>query len=487
MPNGLALCLLALAWTAPRLKAAPAPAAALSLEAAVEEALARSPELERARRELEEALLEEPLLLSATDPKLSAAFLYADDQAPRAAPTFQGSRARLETWEAGILQNTLLGTEARLSLRNERLTNPSLFRTLDPSADSRLGLEVRQPLLRYFWGRPDKARRRRARASVEAARLRLKQAAVEIAGTALRACLELHFAEGQLRLKQEGLADAERLVAKHEEKRAYGMVEASDLLQAQAAREIQRVEILLARSSREKARNALLAALYRLGEPAALAPLEVSTPMALPAPVWTEDLSGRGDLAAAGAEREAIEWTSRIERLDTLPDLALSGSYSFAGLGASYGGSWRDLGGLDHSVKSAGLSLLVPFGARRERLLRRLAQKRLETARAREAELVWRARRELRDAVESLRLSQERLEAGKKLWELERRKLSAEEENFRRGRSSTDLLVRFQQDIRRAQAELLRAQTDEGLSRLEVSRARGTLLGDMGVESGYVP
>ena len=60
--------------------------------------------------------------------------------------------------------------------------------------------------------------------------------------------------------------------------------------------------------------------------------------------------------------------------------------------------------------------------------------------------------------------------------ELERRKFRAEEENFRRGRSSTDLLIRFQQDIRRAQANLLEAEKDEAVARLELRRCLGFLL-----------
>ncbi|MBI2362588.1 MAG: TolC family protein, partial [Elusimicrobia bacterium] len=51
-----------------------------------------------------------------------------------------------------------------------------------------------------------------------------------------------------------------------------------------------------------------------------------------------------------------------------------------------------------------------------------------------------------------------------------------EEENYRKGRSSTDLVIRFQQDVRRAETELARAQADEALARVELSRASGTLL-----------
>jgi outer membrane protein TolC len=58
---------------------------------------------------------------------------------------------------------------------------------------------------------------------------------------------------------------------------------------------------------------------------------------------------------------------------------------------------------------------------------------------------------------------------------IERKKLEAERANFRRGRSSTDLLVRFQKDLQRAQTVALLAEADELMTQVELSRATGGL------------
>lgn len=439
--------------------------------AAVRAALEGSQELVRARRELEAAELEEPLLLSNTDPSFVGSFQVEDDRAPRTAPTFQGSRARAERAYAGLAGKTLIGTQARLLVRTDRLESPSLFRTLDPSVDSRLSLEFSQSLGRYFWGRPDKARRSRARSGAAQARELLRRAETEAAAAALRALIELDFAARQIAVKDAAVGDAQRLLAKQRDKRGYGLVEASDLLQAEASLEGRLTEAALARSALERARSAFVHAAH-IPDPAPAAGDLSGLPDGAAAP----GLGRRPDLAAVRRAREAAEWAERVEYLDTLPDIQLSGSYAAAGLAGRYASSLDDASSFDHAVKAVGLSFAVPIGHKKERLTRKAAALRTAQARAEESRVLEAAQRELRDGAEGLRLARERAVLAARLEDLERRKLAAEEESYRKGRSSTDLLIRFQQDVRRAETEAARARADEALARVELARASGTLL-----------
>lgn len=461
--------------------AAQAPATGpLTLEGAVREALSASPEVRAAERRFAEAALEEPGLLANLDPVFQSGFSFADDRAPRSAPTFQGSRSRTESYNAGLVQNTLLGTEARLTASSSRLSNATPFRVMDPTAESRLNLSLSQPLWRYFAGRPDIARRRRARAGTSAAENLLRQAREDAAWRAARAFLEWRHALELVRINEGGVADAKSLLAKYEDKRRYGLVEEGDLFQAQASLESQEIQLLLARSRVETARHALTASLGRSGgelPPPALGP--VDRPAALDGVPEAEALAGLPSLAAARSRRERAEWERRVCVLDTYPDLRFVADYGFAGLAGRVGPSWSDVGGWRHPVSSVGATFSIPLGYKRERLTRRAAQLRLDAAAAEEAAARTAAERERRDALEALRLSRRRAEAGRRLYELERRKFGAEEAQFKRGRSSTDLLLRSQQDIRRAEAELNRAETDEALARVELARASGRLAAEL--------
>lgn len=446
----------------------------LSLRRAMELGVARSAEVAAAKAAERQAALEEPLLLSNTDPVFQTGFTRLDDRAPRALPAFEGSRARIDRWNAGFAANTLLGTEARLRFDNERIRNPTPFRVFDPSVTSRLSLEVRQPLLRYFWGRPDKARRSRARAGVQAAEQRVREASQRAAAGAARTFIELRFAEGRQVIVSSGVADARRLLEKYEEKKRYGLAEESDVLQARASLELQETELLQAEAQARRARYAFAAALYSDAESPAPGPLE-GLPEE-PAADEAAALARRPDVTAAKAEVAAREWSERTSFLDTLPDLALTASWGAAGLDTGYGRAWSDLAGFDHPVAAAGIAFSIPLGQRKERLTRAGAKLALEAAKAEAARLEAESLRQVRDARELLTLARRRTQAGRRLLELERRKFGAEEANFKRGRSSTDLLVRFQQDIRRAETELLRAEADEASALVELARASGALL-----------
>lgn len=451
-----------------------------TLAEAVREALAASPEVKASEKRLAEAALEEPALLAELDTTLETGFRYADDRAPRSAPAFQGSRSRTETYNAGLVQKTLLGTDARLTASSSRLSNPTPFRFADPTAESRLNLSVSQPLWRYFAGRPDIARRRRARAGTAAAEQHWRQAREDAALRAARAFLEWRHARELVGINKAGVADAKALLAKYEDKRRYGLVEEGDLLQAQASLESQEILLLVSQSRVETARHALLAALGRPGtDLPAPEPGLSARPAALDALSDEEAVAGLPYLAAARQRRERAEWDHRVSVLDTYPDLRLQADYGFAGLAGRVGPSWSDVGGWRHPVAAVGATFSIPLGYKRERLTRRAAQLRLEAAAAEEASARAAALRERRDALEALRLARRRTDAGHRLLAIERRKFAAEEAQFKRGRSSTDLLLRSQQDIRRAEAEHLRAETDEALARVELARASGRLAAEL--------
>lgn len=449
----------------------------ISVGEAMRRAVERSPEAAAARARRDTAALEEPLLLSNLDPKALASYSYTDDRAPRAIPAFEGTRSRRERWETGLSQTTLLGTEAKVVWRGERLVNPSAFRPRDPTVDSRLALELRQRLLRYFWGRPDTARRSRARAGLAAAQADFAFARSAAAAAAASAVVELRAALQLRAIREEAVADAKILLKRTEEKSRYGTAEASDRLQASAALEAAEVELLLAVSAIKRARHALASALREDGPAEAL---EVSTEAVTGLPLEpalpdseAAALAGRPDLEAPRQRRDALKWSARAARLDTMPDLSLDAAYAFAGLDSTYRRAWSDMSGWRHPVATVGLSVVVPLTFRQEKLVRRQADLALAAAEAELAGAENGARRDWRDARETLMLARARRAAAQRLAEIEAGKLKAGETDFRSGRATTDLLVRFQQDLRRAKAELVRAEADEARALIELARQAG--------------
>ncbi len=466
-----------LAWAGPAGAASPAPPVPLTLATAVREAIESSPEVRRAQEEWRLASLEEPLLLANTDPVLGLKAQAANDRAPRASPAFQGSYADSRGLDLTMNQKWLVGTEAKAFFATQRMDNPAGFRPLNPTIDSRLGLEVRQPLLRYFWGRPDIARRRRARAGVAVTQGRLRRLQDAAAARAAQAYLEASVARETLTIREAGVGDAQKLLQSHREKRRYGLVEESDILQAEASLRAQETEAAIARSALAQADNALRSALWRDTEEPFDAPLARPAAPQRPLPDRREILrqawERRGDYQAAQAAAERAEWHLRAQTLETLPELSLFGSYVGAGLDGSASRSWGDAGSFDQRVVTGGLQFEFAFGRKREKLRREEARLQAAAAKAEADALRASIRREVFDGVERLSLARERSRAYGELLSIERRKLASAEEDFRRGRASTDLVIRFQGDIRRAESQALRASADEIGGWAELALAAG--------------
>jgi outer membrane protein TolC len=463
-------------------------AAALTVEDVVREALMASPSVHEARWEVERAALDEPRLLANLDPRFESGWLWRDDRAPRAAPAFMGDRSRDTVWNIDVVQNTLLGTDLRLSWSQERIANPASFRLLDPSVDSRLSLSFRQPLLRYFWGRPDIVRRRRARAGVAAAEARLRGVQETTALAAARAAVEWIAVQEERRIAEAALTVARNLSRVYAEKRRYGLVEESDLLQTQTAVEIQTDELRLAELAVESARLTLAAVLQRhvADEPLTDSSRGEDAPWALPDPpadpadlasAEAAALARRADVSAARAAESSAEWARRMSRLDSLPDLAVVGSYGFAGLDSRASASQREMRSGDFTVRSFGLGLAVPFFGRREVLDRRFAELLADSARRAREAAEQEALRDLRQAWSRRRAARDRRTLRGRIAETESKKLAAAQTDFRRGRAATDLVVRFQQDHARAMVQALRARAEDYLAALELARASGVLLG----------
>ncbi len=454
----------------------------LTLPQAVALALGQSPQVKRGEEELWLARLEEPGLLALSDPVFSARAGIQGDRGPRSAPVIQGASSDAQILDLTVRQNWLTGTDAQISFKTQRLDNAAIFRPLNPTIDSSLSLNIRQPLLKNFWGRPDVAKRRQARSRVLAAEERLKRLKEEIAAQTTLSYVECLAANEAADIRNSALADAKRLYEKYQEKSRYGLIDASDLLQVRVSVRTHDMELKMAQSLAAQAQTALKTAIYNTNGAEFTGALEWPAP----APVTENEIENpnilqtafakRGDYQAARHELERASWFERVERLGTLPDLSAVASYASAGLDARTWRSWSDAASFEHQIMTAGLELQIPFGFKHEGLRRREAGLRLEMARSELRRLEKKIGKEIADARERRRLARTRLDDYRELLDLERSKLEAAEKDFRRGRADTDLLIRFQEDIHRTKALLSRARADEILTAFEVRLALGDLL-----------
>lgn len=452
----------------------------LSLNDAMRIAVERSPEVRRAQADAALAGLDEPGLRALLDPEITAGWVHMDDQSPQLIPQIFGTRTVRDSLNAGILQKTLIGTDLGLVFRSDRTDNDSKFKPLNPSVAMSLGLEVRQPILKDFWGRPDRARIAQARAGVEAAGFRLARVREEVAARAGDAYLEFLAVDQEQALRRDAVQDAERLLDRVRQKRRDGFAEDSDVAQADANLELRRLEAESALLQRSLARLRLIAAMSKSGEVDPAMEIEATLPGSVPASrpaAVGEALAMRKDLAAVRARERSLESKRRFATLQKLPSVGLMGSLGYAGLSGAYGAAFGDLGAFGHPIVAAGIQASVPLGNRRAQIPFLAVEGELEGAHAERAALEERVRLELLAAQEQMNFAGRRLEAAGRLVELFEAKRQAEEKNYARGRSSTEILIRFAEEVRQARREQLRARVDVLRAALSLRLAGGDLFG----------
>ncbi|MFN0116989.1 MAG: TolC family protein [Elusimicrobiota bacterium] len=450
----------------------------LTPQETIQKTLTQSSEIQKQRFEIQSNELVEPLFLSDLDTQVDSLYTSTTDKSPRSAPVFEGNRSKTDVFNVGFSQKTLLGTQTRLAWENTRLKNPSFFREIDPTVDSILKLEIRQSLLKYAWGRPDVSRRKRYRSDVLVAQERFQFSKESLAIEALKAHLDLYEAKEQVRIAQSALESSERLLRKNLEKKRYGIVEESDVFQAEASLESDKTELLLSKLSFQLAENKLSELIKETlpqKNEIIISPLPLMIISSLDEALRMAVLN-RADLKAQNAVVESSQWAFRSEKLETLPDLFFTGSYGSAGLDNNYNGAWDQVIDFKNPVTMAGLGVSFSIGNKKEKLLRRNKELAHQIALQDQKTLQERINREVNDAWQVWKISKEKLEARDKLFQLQKKKLLAEEKNFSRGRSNTDLLVRFQQDIYRSELELLSAETNEIFSRANLARSVGILI-----------
>ncbi|MBI4369733.1 MAG: TolC family protein [Elusimicrobia bacterium] len=453
--------------------------AGLSLVDVISEAVANSPAVARAMQEYALASLEEPGFLALTDPVFSASLSGADDRGPRTAPIIEGEYAKSTSLDLALTRQWLTGGQASFFFNTQKTDSPSYFRTINPTMDSELGFKFNQPLMRYFQGRPDIAKREGARSGVKAAEARLRRAQEEAAVQAAFAYVATIIAREQQKTHRAALEDSKQLRDTYAQKRRYGLSEESDLLQAEASVKTQEAELLLAQWQIDRSENLLRAALYwPHQEPISELYLPKNPERAPPdfKTALSAALNNRGDLVAIRHEVERSGWFERLEKLQTLPELSAFVAYTSGGLNEKIFNAWKESLGLSRRVLSGGFEFQLSLGQKQESLRREQAHRQLEALKADLRRVEASCRQDAADAIEQITIAQQRRKTYEELLTIEERKLAAAQENFNRGRATTDLLIRFQGDIHRTKSNLIQAQADDLIGWAKLGLATGTLL-----------
>jgi outer membrane protein TolC len=413
-----------------------------------------------------------------------------------------------ESAEAGLAIRQLLPTGGALSLRarGARETTDESLALLSPAYGTRVGLELRQPLLRDRSTDAARLSVRVAKAGREGATASLRRAITETVAEVERAYWTLVAARRAVDVREEAVQLAEEQLDETQARVETGSAPRTELAQPRAELARRRGELLASSEALARAENALKFLILD-GAGDALwsqrfAPVEDATLEIVPVNVGASldrALAARPELSIADAVVRRRRAETAFARDGIWPSLDAVVSYDRFGLAGSrnpggpggtlppeldgdFGKSIDRLGKGDFDAARVALVLGLPIGNRTARgnaAVARHVERQAEADLARVRKII---RAQVLDAAAAVETAGQRIEAAQAGREAAEVQLSAERDRYTTGLSTNFLVLTRQNDLSRARLDEISALTDYRMARTEMARATGSLIEERGID-----
>ncbi|HEY6195853.1 MAG TPA: TolC family protein [Candidatus Eisenbacteria bacterium] len=502
---------IALLLSGPAVRVASGAERALTLDEAIRMALRRNEALVIERESLVSATAGVKGARGVYDPVLELSGGWSRSTEP-VNSAFSGApagrpAARLEGTEAGGVLRQLLPTGGALSVsaQGARQTSDGVSALLSPAFSTRLGVELRQPLLRDLAMDDARLRVRVASAGRHAALAAVRQSLSETIAAVEKAYWDLVAAREGVGVRE----DAVRLAAQQlEETRARvgtGDAPGTELSQPRAELERRRGELLAEREALARADNALKLLILSADASQWVDALAPSDSVRVDARTVDVDAALRRAVVARPEldEARAVVERRRAERerarSGVWPSLDAVASYDRFGLAgsrnpASAAGaiapeldgdlaqSFRTLRDGDLDATRVALVLGLPIrnrAASAALVVARSAERQAEAALDGARKAIY---AEVLDAAAALETAGQRVAAARAGREAAEIQLSAERDRYSTGLSTNFLVLTRQNDLSRARLDEISARADYLTARTELARATGSLVEDHGID-----
>ena len=360
-----------------------------------------------------------------------------------------------------------------------------------------LTLTLTQPLLRGRGKAVNVARIRLAKNARLMTDLQLKLVAMNTAAEAVKAYWDLVGAIEAVRVREESLANAERLLEISQKRLEIGTGAALEVLQAKAGMATRQGDLLSARSRVADAED-VLKRLLNIRDAEMFSSKKV-VPIDRPkvTEFTVEDLQSmeqeldesielalqhRPEIQSGELEIANAEIDRKRAANDMLPDVQLTGTLYQGARDHYVSRAFTGLRERTDNAYTVGLQASVPIGNRaargafqRARLTQRQAEKKFEKTKQ---ELMLKTRL----AMRATRTSQILVESNRQARTLQEANVAAEEQRLRLGVSTSFRVLQVQEDLTLAQTQEVQTRIGYEKALVELRLAEGTLLGGLGVE-----
>jgi len=391
-----------------------------------------------------------------------------------------------------------------LSLNSYKNDTNRSFQTINPRYGSTLTFSFTQPILKNFGFKINRREIIIAKNNREISEHELHQTLLDTIYRVEEAYWILAYSIEDLKVKRQSLQLARDLLEENKRKIEVGTLPPIEIFTAEAEVANREADILqadrLVMNYQDRLKKILNLPILEEGEPTEIIPAD--RPDFERKKITIEEalataMANRPDLMATKVNIQTREFNLSYAKNQLLPSLNLQASYWSPGISGTQilyldnnpltrvivgtipgtsSDALKDAFKFRYNNWSVGLTLDIPFNTVITRAQHAEAKLSLEQAQLRLKDQEQEIFLEIKTAVRDVEINYERVQAYRAARELAEKKLEAEQEKFRVGKSTNFFLLQYQRDVADAQTALLRAAVDYVLSLARLEMAMGTTL-----------
>lgn len=452
---------------------------ALSLEEASQLALKNNFDIQLLKYDAWIARTKRGKIESMYDTILSGDVQYHKDQSRKTSTIF-GTKSVDNDYNVALSKKIPTGTKVEVGMDNNRNASNSSFVSSAVTHDSSLGASLTQPLGKNIFGFEDRGEVKITEHEIQMSEYTSLGRIEENIALVQKSYWDLVLYSQMLVVENEMVNQARKLLDTQQDKFNDGLIEKAELLASDTNYKIRLNDQKIAENFIKTKANVLRLMLNIQDDNVDIV---VSDSMAINAPIkdvseaLKTSLEEQWDFKALQADAKAKNVRLSVKKNSLWPQIDLKASFKRNGLGDHFNQAIRNISEEDNPDFLAALMVSFP-------LENHLASAELKAAQLSKAQSLVALKLLERKIVLGIydqwrdcKVNQEVAESQEEIAVLQAQKLDEELKRYQYGRSSTDQVIRFQEDVLIAKRRAIEAKHQLVVSLIELDRRQGTLLG----------
>ncbi len=388
-------------------------------------------------------------------------------------------------FQGGYSQGFLTGGSISAYEYSYRLSSNTTTSLFNPEFVSGLSVGFTQNLLAGYGYRANALFIRQGRNNQKYAESVFRQSVITQVAAVVSTYYDLLADQEKIRVAQEGLQNAQKLLEDNQTELKIGAVAQYDVLRSQEEVALRKQDLLAAGNTFSQDAQSLKAKISKSFNEE-LARVDISPTDRLPEPhpddvpplpeALREAARYRPEIEQADINLRNQEYTIEARRNSLLPQLQVLASYTFAGLGGALRPTFGNIFADDYPNLSYGVSLQIPIrnrtaqaDAARALLEQRQLQMKLQDAKN---QAVW----DVSKAVSAVEQAKAQLDAALNLATISRQVLDMQQQKFTLASATVEDVIVAQSNLASAQGNVVTARAAYAKALIQYEQATGTLL-----------